>query len=101
MTERNKQCLNFLTDASFQGLKIPCVLSFENEDNRILHTEYYIPKVERKDYNVMIDGKNLLNQPVKKVIWQLMITFKKLQQVIEMIVRQGVYYINPISKNIS
>ena len=26
---------------------------------------YYIPNVEIKDYNVMIDGKNFFDQPVK------------------------------------
>ena len=26
----------------------------------------YLPKVEIKDYNVMIDGKNFFDQPVKK-----------------------------------
>ena len=26
---------------------------------------HYIPNVEIKDYNVMIDGKNLFDQPVK------------------------------------
>ena len=26
---------------------------------------YYIPNVEIKDYNVMIDGKNFFDQPIK------------------------------------
>ena len=26
---------------------------------------YYVPNVKKKDYNVMIDGKNVLDQPVK------------------------------------
>ena len=29
------------------------------------HKGYYIPNVEIKDYNVMIDGKNFFDQPVK------------------------------------
>ena len=41
------------------------VLSFENENNRTSHSEYYLPKVEIKDYNFKIDGKNLFDQPVK------------------------------------
>ena len=27
---------------------------------------YYLPSVEIKDYNAMIDGKNFFDQPVKK-----------------------------------
>ena len=29
-----------------------------------MHSNYYCQKVEIKDYNVMIDGKNLFDQPV-------------------------------------
>ena len=29
-----------------------------------MHSNCYLPKVEIKDYNVMIDGKNLFNQPI-------------------------------------
>ena len=31
---------------------------------RISKKRYYIPNVEKKDYNVMIDGKNFFDQPV-------------------------------------
>ena len=30
-----------------------------------MQTKYYLPTVEVKDYNVMIDGQNFLDQPVK------------------------------------
>ena len=30
-----------------------------------MHTGYYLPKVEIKDYNVMIHGKKFFDQPVK------------------------------------
>ena len=40
------------------------MLSFENEDDRKSHSTYYLPKVEIKDYNVMIDGKNFFDQPI-------------------------------------
>ena len=40
-------------------------MSFENEDGRTSHSEYYLLKVETKDYNVKIDGKNLFDQPIK------------------------------------
>ena len=41
------------------------VLAFENDDQRISDRRYYIPNVEIKYYNVMIDGKNFFDQPVK------------------------------------
>ena len=37
-------------------------MSFENENGRTLHSEYYLPKVEIKDYDVKTDGKNFLAQ---------------------------------------
>ena len=59
---------DFLIDPSFQGISRIFVLSFENVVDRKVHTEYYLPKVEIKDYSVMIDGKNVLDQPVKNNI---------------------------------
>ena len=41
------------------------VLAFENDDQRISNKRYYIPNVEIKDYNVMTDGKNFFDQPMK------------------------------------
>ena len=38
--------LNHLVDPSFQGVNRLFVLSFENEDDRKSHSEYYLPKVE-------------------------------------------------------
>ena len=40
------------------------VLSFENEDDRGWHSSYYLSKVEIKDYNILIDGKNIFDQPI-------------------------------------
>ena len=40
------------------------VLAFENNDERISNKRYYLPNVEIKDYNVVIDGKNFFDQPV-------------------------------------
>ena len=51
--------LNYLINPSFQGVNRLFVLSFENENDRVPHSTYYLPKVELKDYNVMIDGRNL------------------------------------------
>ena len=55
--ERQNQYLDFLIDPSFQEVNKLFVLSFQNEEERKVHTEYYLSKVEIKD-NVMIDGKN-------------------------------------------
>ena len=40
-------------------------MSFENEDDRKVNTGYYLPKLKIKDCNVLIDGKNFFDQPVK------------------------------------
>ena len=60
-----KLYLDFLIDPSFQGVNRPFVLLFENKDDRTVHTKYYLPAVEIKDYNVMIDGQNVFDRPVK------------------------------------
>ena len=57
--------LNHLIEPSFQGVNRLFVLAFENDDQRISNKRYYIPNVEIKDYNVMIDGKNFFDQPIK------------------------------------
>ena len=43
------------------------VSAFEDDAERICNKRYYIPNVEIKikDYNVMINGKNVFDQPVK------------------------------------
>ena len=57
--------LNHLIEPSFQGVNRLFVLAFENDARRISKKRCYIPNVEIKDYNVMIDGKNFFGQPVK------------------------------------
>ena len=56
--------LNHLINSSFQGVNRIFALSFQNEIDRTLHSNYYLPKVEIKYYKVIIDGKNLFNQPI-------------------------------------
>ena len=58
-TNAQNRYLNHLVDPSFQGVNRFFVLS-----DRISHLAYYLPKVEIKDYNVMIDGKNFFDQPI-------------------------------------
>ena len=38
---------------------------FENGKDRKVYICYYLPKVEIKEYNVLIDGKNFFDYPVK------------------------------------
>ena len=55
--------LNHLIEPSFQGVKRLFALAFENDAQRINNKRYYIPNVEIKNYNVMIDEKNFsINQ---------------------------------------
>ena len=42
------------------------MLAFEDDAQRTSNKRYYIPNVEIKDYNVMVDGKSFFDQPVKK-----------------------------------
>ena len=57
--------LNHLIEPSFQSGIRPFVLAFEDDDQIINNKRYYIPNVKIKDYNVMIDGKNFFDEPVK------------------------------------
>ena len=59
--------LNYLINPSFQGVNRLFVLAFENENDRTSHSTYYLPKVEIKDYNVMIDGRNFFDQPINSM----------------------------------
>ena len=54
-----------LIEPSFQGVNRLFVLAFKNDDQRISNKRYYIPNVEIKDYNVMIDAKIFFDQPIK------------------------------------
>ena len=57
--------LNHLVEPSFQGVNRLFVLAFQNEDDRTSDNRYYLPTIEIKDYSIMINGKNVFDQPVK------------------------------------
>ena len=57
--------LDFMIDPGFQGVNRRFVSSFKNDDGRESHKQYYLLTVEIKDYNVMIDGINFFDQPIK------------------------------------
>ena len=60
--------LDHLIDPSFQEVNRLFVLPFEANDSRIGHSRYYLPTPKVKGYIVMIDGKNIFDQPVKSYI---------------------------------
>ena len=60
--------LNYLTDSTFTNVNRLFVLSFpknNNTDSRYSYSNYYVPKVEIKDFNALIDGKSFFDLPVK------------------------------------
>ena len=62
---RRNPNLNYLVEPNFQGVNRFFVLAFENDAQKTSHSAYYLPNVEIKDYNIMINGENFLDQPVK------------------------------------
>ena len=68
MSSQNKNYnLNYLIDPTFSTVNRLFVLSFENEDGRTSNYKYYVPNVEIKDYNVLIDGNAFFEWPVKNI----------------------------------
>ena len=57
--------LNHLVEPSFQGVNRLFVLAFENDNHRTSDERYYLPTVQIKDYNIMINGENFFDQPIK------------------------------------
>ena len=62
---RRNPNLNHLVEPSFQGVNRLFVLAFENDTQRTSHSDYYLPNVETKYYNIMINGENFFDQPIK------------------------------------
>ena len=60
--------LNYLIDPTFTNVNRLFVLSFAKNilgHKRDSFSHYYVPNVEIKDFNVLIDGKSLFDLPVK------------------------------------
>ena len=57
-----------MIEPSFQGVNRLFVLAFEDDAQTISRKRYYIPNVEIKDYNVMIDVKKFFDQPISNMI---------------------------------
>ena len=62
---RRNANLNYLVESSFQGINRLFVLAFEGDTQRTSHSGYYLPNVEIKDYNIINNGENFFDQPIK------------------------------------
>ena len=61
--------LNYLIDSTFTNVNRLFDLPFTRDnvgDNRDSFSDYYLPNVEIKDFNVLIDGKSFFNLPLKR-----------------------------------
>ena len=70
--QSNNSNLNYLIDPTFTIVNRLLVLSFERieennakKDHRDSFSCYYVPNIEIKDLNVLIDGKSFFDLPVK------------------------------------
>ena len=59
---KNQACL---IDSTFSKVNRLFVLSFGNENDRTSFSEYYVPNVQIKDFNVLIDGKSFFDITIK------------------------------------
>ena len=68
MSNQNKNNnLDYLIDTTFSNVNRLFVLSFENKHDRTSYYKYYMPNVEIKDYNVLIDGNAFFKLPIKNL----------------------------------
>ena len=68
-TQTKDNNLDYLIDPTFKDINRLFALSFKNgndDPTRDSFVKYYIPLVEIKDFNALIDNKPFLDQPVKK-----------------------------------
>ena len=61
--------LNYFVEPSFQGVNRLFILAFENDTQRTSARDYYLPNVEIKSYNVIINGENVFDHPIKNNKW--------------------------------
>ena len=73
-TAEDNNVTRFLLDASFQGVNRLFVLAFDNTENgdkkveRDSHRKYFLPRVDITNYNVLIDDRNIYDQPINDQI---------------------------------
>ena len=61
-----------LLDSSYQGVKRLFVLPYDNTNGITSnsHKRYFLPRIEIKNYNIEIDGRNFYDQPINDLIKQ-------------------------------
>ena len=62
---RQNPNVNYLIEPSFQGVNKLFILAFEYDTQRTSHSGYYLSGVEIKNYNIVINGENFFDQPIK------------------------------------
>ena len=74
MLHHNNNVTRFSLGASFQVVNRLFVLAFNNTNNDVnekkknSYKKYFVPRVDITKYNVLIDGRNLYDQPVSDQI---------------------------------
>ena len=56
---------DILIDSSFKEVNRFLILLFESENDRTVHTKYYLHSVEVKEYNVWFMERSFFNHPVR------------------------------------
>ena len=64
-TEAVNNNLNILIDPTFTNVNRLFVLAYQNADDRQSFSQFYLPRVMVKDYNVIIDKVAFLDLPIK------------------------------------
>ena len=64
-TEAINNNLNILIDPTFTNVNRLFVLAYQNADDRQSFSQFYLPKVMVKDYNVIIDKLAFFDLPIK------------------------------------
>ena len=64
-SETKTNYINYLIDPAFTKVNRLFFLSFKNKEDRTSFSKFYVPKVEIKDFNVLVDGKRFFDVPVK------------------------------------
>ena len=64
-TEAVNNNLNILVDPTFTNVNRLFVLAYQNADDRQSFSQFYLPKVMVKDYNVIVDELAFFDLPIK------------------------------------
>ena len=62
--QTQNQYLDHVADPSFQGVNRFYMLSHENNAQKRNYKKYFLPTVEIKNYNVMVNQRNFFDQHV-------------------------------------